>query len=184
MQCRYTRRQWLSSTAGALSGAWLAGGPLARAAQAPTAPVAVSRCKTYNPSELLPALETVFDQLGGLGTLVKGKTVAMKINLTGAPTYRIGYLPLEDTHYTNPYVIAAVVHLMGKAGARRIRILESPWSTADPVEEYIMRANWEPRDILGAAQNVSSKTPTILGGQRNTHAWWYRTAVTSFRRSI
>ena len=39
---------------------------------------------------------------------------------------------------------------MGKAGARRIRMLESPWSTADPVEEYLLRANWEPRDILGA----------------------------------
>ena len=31
-----------------------------------------------------------------------------KINLTGAPTYRLGYLPLEDTHYTHPQVIAAV----------------------------------------------------------------------------
>ena len=105
----------------------------------------------------------MFDQLGGLGRLVKGKTVAMKINLTGAPTYRIGYLPLEDTHYTNPYVIGAVVHLMGKAGARRIRILESPWSTADPVEEYVMRANWEPRDILGAAQNVEFENTNYLG---------------------
>src|SRR5450756_1451994 len=163
MQCRHTRRQWLSTTASALSGAWLAGGPLARAAEAPTAPVAVSRCKTYNPSELLPALATMFDQLGGLGRLVKGKTVAMKINLTGAPTYRIGYLPLEDTHYTNPYAIAAVVHLMGKAGARRIRILESPWSTADPVEEYVMKANWEPRDILGAARDVEFENTNYLG---------------------
>ena len=42
----------------------------------------------------MPALQTMFDQLGGLGRLVKGKTVAIKINLTGAPTYRIGYLPL------------------------------------------------------------------------------------------
>ena len=166
MQCRRTRRQWLSTTASALSGAWLAGSPLGRAAQAPTAPVAVSRCKTYNPSELLPALETMFDQLGGLGRLVKGKTVAIKINLTGAPTYRIGYLPLEDTHYTNPYVIASVAHLMGKAGARRIRILESPWSTADPVEEYVMRANWEPRDILGAAQNVEFENTNYLGRAR------------------
>ena len=163
MQCRHTRRQWLSTTASAVSGAWLTGGPLARAAQAPTAPVAVSRCKTYNAAELLPALQTMFDQLGGLGRLVKGKTVAMKINLTGAPTYRIGYLPLEDTHYTNPQVIAAVVHLMGKAGARRIRILESPWSTADPVEEYVMRANWEPRDILCAAQNVEFENTNYLG---------------------
>ena len=163
MQCRHTRRQWLSTTAGALSGAWLADAPLARAAQAPAAPVAVSRCKTYNPAELVPALQTMFDQLGGLGRLVMGKTVAIKINLTGAPTYRIGYLPLEDTHYTNPQVIAAVVHLMGKAGARRIRILESPWSTADPVEEYVMRANWEPRDILAAARNVEFENTNYLG---------------------
>src|SRR5580765_7789888 len=95
MQCGHTRRQWLSTTAGALTGAMLA-----RAAQAPTSPVAVSRCRSYDPAELLPALQTMFDQLGGLGRLVKGKTVAIKINLTGAPTYRIGHLPLEDTHYT------------------------------------------------------------------------------------
>ena len=75
----------------------------------------------------------------------------------------MGYLPLEDTHYTHPHVIAAAAHLMGKAGARRIRILESPWSTADPVEEYILRANWEPRDILGAAPNVEFENTNYLG---------------------
>ena len=158
MQCRYTRRQWLSTTASALAGV-----SLARAAQAPTAPVAVSRCRSYDPNELLPALQTMFDQLGGLGRLVKGKTVAIKINLTGAPTYRIGHLPLEDTHYTNQHVITGVVHLMGKAGARRIRLLESPWSTADPVEEYVLQANWEPRDILGAAPNVEFENTNYLG---------------------
>ena len=123
MQCRYSRRQWLSTAASAVTGAWLGSSPARAAGPAPTAPVAVSRCKTYNPSELVPALQAMFDQLGGLGRLVKGKTVAMKINLTGAPTYRIGYLPLEDTHYTHPNVIAAAAHLIGKAGARRIRLL-------------------------------------------------------------
>ena len=105
----------------------------------------------------------MFDQIGGLGRLVKGKTVAIKINLTGSPTYRLGYLPLEDTHYTHPNVIAATVHLMGKAGATRIRLLESPWSTADPVEEYILQANWEPRDILNAASNVEFENTNYLG---------------------
>src|SRR5450631_2517056 len=105
MQCRHTRRQWLSTTASALSGAWLAGSPLARAAEAPTAPVAVSRCRSYSSAELLPALEKMFDQLGGLGRLVKGKTVAMMFNLAGATSYRLRHLPLEDTHYTNPHVI-------------------------------------------------------------------------------
>jgi len=108
-------------------------------------------------------MQKMFDQLGGLERLVKGKTVACKINLTGSPTYRLGYLPLEDTHYTHPQVIAAAAHLMSKAGARRIRILESPWSTADPVEEYLLRANWEPHDILGAAPNVEFENTNYVG---------------------
>jgi uncharacterized protein (DUF362 family) len=163
MHCNRSRRAFLSQTATGISGAWLAGGSFARAAQAPAAPVAVSRARTYEPNQLLPTMQQMFDRLGGLERLVKGKTVAIKINLTGAPTYRVGYLPLEDTHYTHPHVIAAAVHLMGRAGARRIRILESPWSTADPVEEYILRANWEPRDILGAARNVEFENTNYLG---------------------
>jgi len=132
-------------------------------AAAPAGPVAVARCKTYDSAELVPTLQKMFDQLGGLGRLVKNKTVAIKINLTGSPTYRLGYWPLEDTHYTHPHVIAATAHLMAQAGARRIRILESPWSTADPVEEYLYRANWEPRDILSAAPNVEFENTNYLG---------------------
>lgn len=140
----------------AAAGAWLAGQPLG-AAPAPASRVTVAKCKTYDSAELLSTLDRMFDQLGGLGRIVKGKTVAIKINLTGAPTYRVGYLPAEDTHYTHPQVIAATVHLMGKAGARRIRLLESPWSTADPLEEVLLQSNWEPRDILGRAQRGARK---------------------------
>jgi len=166
MLSNFNRREFLGRTSAVLSGAYLAGTSLTRAA-APAGPVSVARCKTYDPSELLPIMRTMFDQLGGLGRLVKGKTVAIKINLTGAPSYRLGYLPLEDTHYTHPHVIAATVHLMGQAGAHRIRLLESPWSTADPVEEYILRANWEPRDILGAAPNVEFENTNYLGNAKN-----------------
>jgi len=135
-----SRREWLLGTAAALPGAWLAGSRLGRAAGAPALPVAIARCKTYDAGELLPALSTMFDQLGGLGRLVAGRTVGIKINLTGETTYRLGYAPLEDTHYTHPAVIAATVHLMGRAGARRIRVLESVWATADPVEEFASQA--------------------------------------------
>jgi len=161
MPCAYSRRKWLQSAAAA--GAYLAGPRFLRAADAPAGRVAVGRAKTYAPAELLPAMQKMFDQLGGIGSLVKGKTVAIKINLTGNPTYRLGHAPLEDTHYTHPNVIAAAVHLMGAAGARRIRVLESPWATADPVEEYILRANWEPRDILNAAPNVEFENTNYLG---------------------
>jgi uncharacterized protein (DUF362 family) len=159
----HTRRDWLRTAASAVSGAYLAGSPFMRAAEAPAAPVALARCKTYDSGELMPAMQKMFDQLGGLGRLVKGKTVAIKINLTGSPTYRLGYAALEDTHYTHPRVIATAAQLLSKAGARRIRILESPWATAEPLEEYLLRANWEPRDILGAAPNVEFENTNYLG---------------------
>ena len=152
-----TRRDWMHAAAG------FAGASLLRAAQAPAATVAVTRCRTYSPAEVTASLERLFDQIGGLGRIVKGKTIAVKVNLTGAPSYRLGHLPLGDTHYTNPQLIAAAVHLMGKAGARRIRILESPWSTADPLEEYMLLANWEPLDILNAAPNVEFENTNYLG---------------------
>jgi hypothetical protein len=60
-------------------------------------------------------------------------------------------------------VIATAVRLMAQAGARRIRVLESPWSTAEPVEEYVLRANWEPRDILGAGPDVEFENTNYLG---------------------
>jgi len=130
--------------------------------QSPTAPVAVARCASYG-SELLPTLARMFDQLGGLGKVVAGKTVAVKLNLTGRGILRMGYAPVELAQWTHWRVIAATVHLMGKAGAKRIRLLESPWATADPVEEYILEAGWEPRDMLGAAENVEFENTNYLG---------------------
>ncbi len=162
MCARSTRRAWLRNTATAAAGALV----YRRLDAAAFTPVTVARSKTYEPSVLVPVMQKMFDQLGGLGRLVNGKTVAIKINLTGAPTYRVGHLPLEDTHYTHPAVIAATVHLMDRAGAHRIRLLESPWSTADPVEEYILRANWEPRDILSAGARVEFENTNWLGNAK------------------
>ncbi len=154
-----TRRQWLTGAA-----AFCAARPVFGAA-APTAPVTVAKCADYG-ADLLPTMQKMFDQLGGLGSLVRNKTVAIKVNLTGSPFYRLGYEALEDTHYTHPRVIGAAVHLLGHAGARRIRILESPWATADPIEEYILQANWEPRDILNAAANVEFENTNWLGNAK------------------
>ncbi|HUA86555.1 MAG TPA: DUF362 domain-containing protein [Bryobacteraceae bacterium] len=155
-----TRREWIRNAA--LSGAYLAGSRFARA-DAPASRVSIAKCKTYDAAELVPALDRMFDQLGGLGRMVKGKTVAIKINLTGAPNLRLANLPIEDTHYTNKHVIAATVHLIGKAGARRIRVLESPWSTAGPVEEYLRQAGWDPSEILSAAPDVAFENTNYLG---------------------
>ncbi len=150
-------------TASVACGGWLAGTSRLGAAAAPTSPVSVARCLTYDRAELLATMETMFDRIGGLKRLVAGKTVGVKVNLTGAPENRVNDRPVGDTHYTHPQVIAATVHLIGKAGARRVRVLESPLASASPLEDCMTRAGWQPRDILGAAANVEFENTNVLG---------------------
>ena len=87
---------------------------------APVAPVAIARCRTYDPSELTPTLDGMFDRLGGLGRLVQGKTVAIKLNFNGGPTVRLGHLPLGDTHWPHPNLLAATMHLMAQIGRAHV----------------------------------------------------------------
>jgi len=162
MSHHWTRRQWLATTSTAVAGNCLVGSMPLRAVEAPTAPVAIARCQRYGP-ELLPAMERMFDQLGGIERLVKGKTVAVKLNLTGSPDYRLGYLPVGLAQWVHPNVVGTLMHLLDKAGAHRIRLLESPWSTAEPLEEYMLQANWEPRNFLGAARCVEFENTNFLG---------------------
>jgi uncharacterized protein (DUF362 family) len=161
-----SRRQFLVGSTATLG---LAAGRLVPFARtAPTAVVSVARCQSYG-SELVPTLDRMFDQMGGLGRLVKGRTVAIKINLTGLPVGRLGSLPAEMTHWVHPRVIGAVVHLIERAGAHRIRLLESPWGTADPLEEYMYRAGWNVDEILAAARRVELVNTNWLGDAKEYH---------------
>lgn len=164
MHNQISRRQLLS-TLGMGAAAMCAPGVLGSAVAAPAVPVAIGKCKDYGP-ELLPALEKMFDQLGGLGRLVKNKTVVMKINLTGGANARVGHLPAEDTYWTHPKVIGAAAHLLAKAGARRIRVVECANYTAEPLGEFMMSANWDPDIITGAASNVELLNVNWLGGAK------------------
>ena len=122
-------------------------------ASAPTAPVAIARCKTYGP-EFLAATGKMFDQLGGMGRLVKGKTVTIKINLTGGETTRLDHLPQGRTFWTHPRTVGAVIHLLDRAGARRIRVVEGAWAWPASLEEFMLKAGWDPDLVLGAAPRV------------------------------
>lgn len=161
MNTAITRRQLLAGLAwGALQPAAGFSPPAA-----PASPVAIGRARSYG-DDMLAALDCMFDRLGGLGRLVQGKTVLVKINMTGDIDYRLGHAPGELTHFTHPRMIAAVAHLMGRAGARRIRIAECPWSTAEPLEEVMLRANWDPRIIADAAQKIEFVNTNWLGNAK------------------
>ena len=122
-------------------------------ASAPAAPVALARCKSYGP-EFLAASEKMFDQLGGLGRIVKGKTVTIKVNLTGGENVRLDYLPMGRACWSHPRTVGAVIHLLDKAGARRIRVVEGAWVWPASLEEFMYKAGWDPDLLLGAAPRV------------------------------
>jgi len=177
MKKHFTRREWLAGT-GAAAGYLLTRPALSfaaapapspvygLAAKAPAGRVTVGKCKDYG-SDLVPTLEKMFDQLGGLDKLVKGKTVAMKVNFIGVRWQRLGNATMEDTFWSHPKMIAAMVHLLAKAGARRIRVVEGPWSTAETLEEVMLSQGWKPEDILSAAPNVEFENTNFLGrGQK------------------
>lgn len=96
-------------------------GPAGPSASARSGKVAIVRCRDY--STFQPQLSTAFDHIGGIDQLVRGKTVAIKLNLTGNPAN----FPLTpDLPYrTDGSTVANVVSLFAKAGARRVRLIES-----------------------------------------------------------
>ena len=137
--------------------------PLVKAApDAPTAPVSVAKCPSYD-ADVTATLATMFDQIGGLDRIVKGKTVTIKLNLTGSPGLRFKGRPLGVTHYTHPKLVGATAYLMGRAGAKRIRFVESGWALSGPLEEYMLDSGWNVRALASAAPNVEFENTNNLG---------------------
>ncbi|MGC8759795.1 MAG: DUF362 domain-containing protein [Bryobacteraceae bacterium] len=135
------------------------------AAEAPSARVAIARCDAYG-AESHEALRRLLDQLGGAGRLVRGKTVTMKINLTGSPAMRMGTVPAEKAQYTHPAVIGSLIRLLGDAGARRIQVVEGCFSSDEPMEEFLLAAGWDPAPWVTAAPQVRFENTNTLGRGR------------------
>ena len=144
-----------------MAAAPLAAGML-RAERSPAQPVAVARCQTYD-GDLAGTLSTMFDQLGGLGRIVKNKTVTIKVNLTGSPALKFRGQPLGLTHYTHPKMAAAMAYLLERSGARRVRFVESAWATSGPLEEYLLDSGWNVRMLFGASKIVEFENTNALG---------------------
>lgn len=156
-----TRRELL-----ALAGAIPAMPALRAASLPPALPVSIAKCASYD-EDLNGTLSTMFDQLGGLARIVRNKTVTIKLNLTGSPGLRFQGKPLGITHYTNPKLVGAVAHLMGNAGAARIRFVESGWALGGPLEEYMLDAGWNVRALANAAKGVEFENTNNLGKSKS-----------------
>lgn len=131
-------------------------------AEAPTAPVSIAKCATYD-EDVVAKLGGIFDQLGGIDRLVRNKTVTVKVNMTGAPSNRLQGLAPALTHYTHPKLLGAAAYLMGRAGAKRIRFVESAWATAGPLEDVMLASGWDVRALQSAAPKVEFENTNALG---------------------
>jgi len=105
-----TRRELFAATAAA------------QVRPAPASTVAIARCRGYS-EDLTAIFGRMFDQIGGIGPLVRNKTVAVKLNLTGQPVR----FPVDPKlpYRTQPDTVLAVATLLARAGARRIRLIET-----------------------------------------------------------
>jgi uncharacterized protein (DUF362 family) len=134
----------------------------------PTSPVSVAKVVSYD-LDLVAQLEQMFDQIGGIGHLVRGKTVAMKLNLAGASGRgrQVG-LTAGQTSWVHPNVVGALTTVFAKLGAKRIRILESTFRKkyGTPLEDTLLNDGWDVNAIKSAAPMVEFEDTNGLGSAK------------------
>jgi len=126
------------------------------------AKVAIVSCRTYGTDEVKGALRQSFDLLGGIHTLVNGKTVTVKVNLTCG-----GYFERQfnrspgESYITHGATVIALSSLLLAEGAQRVRIVESAPFT-EPMEQFLSWAEWDVQTLL-ALGNVELENTRNLG---------------------
>jgi uncharacterized protein (DUF362 family) len=167
------RRHFIRLGAGALAGAALR--PLA-AAESPAGPrsarVSIVPCTAYG-REVKAALDRSFDLLGGIGGLVRDKTVTVKINLTGSKFAAILGRPVGESYMTHPATVMALTAAFFEAGARRVRLVEST-NLRQPLEKTLVEAGFDV-NALRALGAVEAEDTRNLGRAKDYATFKVRT---------
>lgn len=119
-----TRRDFLKATATAAAGFSL---PATHGASSEPAtarvrrqPTGIALCKRYDFVRVRQALASLFDQLGGVPSLVRNKRVTVKTNLVNTSGEDVAGVPLWLTVTVHPVVAQALGSLLVEYGARQI----------------------------------------------------------------
>jgi len=130
--------------------------------------VAITRCAAYGPV-VRPALAKCFDLLGGIGALVKNKTVTIKLNLTGTDFSEFLGRPVGETFMTHYDTVQALSVLLVEAGAKRLRFVESTQSKA-PLQGSLAFAHWDVKALESLGPVEFENTRNLGSGTRYAHA--------------
>ncbi|MCJ7501481.1 MAG: DUF362 domain-containing protein [Acidobacteriia bacterium] len=125
------------------------------------ATVAIVACEDYG-SGVQPALAEAFSLLGGIGSLVNGKTVTVKINLTNDGTFENQFgLPPGESFITNGATAIALAELLFQNGALKVRFIDSV-GFLSPLSDVLTMAQWDVNTLLGLG-NVELENTRNLG---------------------
>ena len=125
-----------------------------------SAVVAITGARSYG-SAASTAIRQALDLLGGIGSLVRGKTVTVKVNFTGWPIQAIGGRPAGETYVTHGDTALALAQILSENGARRIRFVESE-AAALAMEGICAAAGWNV-PALQAISGVEFENTRNLG---------------------
>jgi uncharacterized protein (DUF362 family) len=135
-----------------------------RSATAPASPVAIVKCDSYAPKIFRDALNRSLDLIGGVSKLVNGKTIVVKLNLTGLTWEPVFGRPARETYQTQPNTVAALCAALVDAGARRIVLVENLY-WEKPFEQVLIENGWDVKAIQSAANHVVTFEDTRNRGQ-------------------
>ena len=142
----------------------LAAEPPRQSTRSNDAKVAIVRCRSYRRDEIRAGLNQAFDLLGGIGALVGNKTVTVKLNLTGSNFGDFLGRPVGETYMTHPATVMELAACLFKAGARRVRLVESTNRRAQ-LESTLALAEWDLR-ALTALGRVEFENTRNLGSAK------------------
>lgn len=131
------------------------------------AKVAVVECKSYGAS-VANAYREAFDKLGGIGSLVKGKTVTVKLNLTGTNFTEFLGRPVGETFMTHYDTAASLAAELFRAGAKRVRFVESTQSKAT-LEGTLALADWDVNELKALGRMEFENTRNLGSGKSYAH---------------
>ncbi len=153
----------------------------------PRAPVAIARCQRYDFESVKSSLSAMFDQIEGVRSLVKGKTLTIKVNLTGGWDANTSTLSPLLTVFTHPMVTLAACSLFYEYGARCQIICDSLYRADVPktvfqslgydvalFESLIPGLQWEDTRNLGSGSSYKTL-------QVGSHAHFYRSFELNYR---
>lgn len=129
-----------------------------------SAKVAVVPCKEYGKTAH-DAVRKALGLLGGVENLVSGKTVTIKLNLTGTNFADLLGKPPGETYMTHQDTVAALCTELFRAGAKRIRLVESTNSRAS-LEGTLSLADWDVRQI-SALGKIEFENTRNLGSYKS-----------------